>query len=187
LNFDTMGIIIHLAWIRKNAVAIEIERKFLVVSDAWTKLSVGNVTIRDGLIASENDRKVRVRKIGSGATLAIKGPKNGFARAEFEYSISLEDADTLLTEHCIGPVLEKTRHYVPYAGGTWEIDQYHGLLDGIVLAEIELPSVQTAVSIPDWIGQEVTDDIRYRKASLVNERMMENTLTNENQIGSAEK
>lgn len=187
MNLDIKGTIVHLASVRKNAVAIEIERKFLVVSDAWIKLSVGHVTIRDGLIASENDRKVRVRKIGNGATLAIKGPKNGFARAEFEYSISLEDADTLLTEHCIGPVLEKIRHYVPYAGATWEIDQYYGLLDGIVLAEIELPSVQAAVSIPDWIGQEVTDDIRYRKTSLVSERMMENTLTKEVRVGSPKK
>jgi len=147
-------------------MAIEIERKFLVANDGWSALCVDKRAIRDGLIATEGGRKVRVRIMDDRATIAVKGARNGSSRAEFEYDIPLADAHELLREHCRGGIIEKTRHIVPYGGFIWEVDEYGGELAGVVIAEVELPTMETQFARPDWLGSEITDDERYRKINL---------------------
>jgi CYTH domain-containing protein len=90
------------------------------------------------LIANNNGQKVRVRIANGVATIAIKSRRRGPARTEFEYAIPCSDAEEMLRTMCSGNVLDKVRHFVTYAGNTWQIDVYEGLLEGVVLAEIEL-------------------------------------------------
>ena len=145
-------------------MALEIERKFLVTSDAWR--TVGGVTTRQGYLSRVPGRTVRVRVAGDAAWLTIKGITTGAARAEFEYEIPLDDARALL-RLCDGPLIEKTRHVVPFRGFDWEVDEFHGANAGLVVAEIELESPEEAFERPAWLGAEVTDDHRYFNASLV--------------------
>jgi adenylate cyclase len=100
------------------------------------------------------------------ATLAIKGEHNGFGRAEFEYAIPASDAAEILRTMCDDHVLEKVRHYVPHAGLTWEIDVYEGLLQGVVIAEVELDRADRELELPDWLGAEITGDLRYSKINM---------------------
>ena len=117
---------------------IEIERKFLVANDAWRQSAVRSVSIRDGLIAVYQDRKVRVRISGDIATVAIKGPRIGIVRPEIEYEIPIADAERMLSTICRDDTLEKQRFFVENAGATWHVDVYGGILQGVVIAEIEL-------------------------------------------------
>ena len=153
-------------------MAMEIERKFLVVDESWSSLVVSSTHIRDGLVASGNGRKVRVRISDSAATIALKGPHIGIARAEFEYDIPLSDAEKIMRTMCDIHVLEKRRHLVPYQGVNWQIDVYEGLLKGIVLADVEMKTIDQLLTIPPWIGREVTGDPEYRKHHMFSERMM---------------
>ena len=88
-------------------------------------------------------------------------------RAEFEYTIPYSDAEEMLHTMCDGNVLDKIRHFVPYASNIWQVDVYEGLLEGIVVAEIELTNVDQQLTIPDWIGAEVSADPRYKKINMV--------------------
>ena len=145
-------------------MALEIERKFLVVDESWKNSVVSSAHIRDGLVASNNDRKVRIRISDSVATIALKGPHVGIARAEFEYFIPLSDAEKIMQTMCDIHLLEKRRHLVPYQGVNWLIDVYEGLLKGVVLADVEMKTIDQSLTIPPWIGQEVTGDPEFRKA-----------------------
>jgi len=148
-------------------MAIEIERKFLVVDRGWNNSIARSVRIRDGLIANNNGQKVRVRIANGVATIAIKSRRRGPARTEFEYAIPYSDAEEMLRTMCGGYVLDKVRHFVSYASNTWQIDVYDGLLEGVVLAEIELTDADQKLTLPDWIGEEVTADPAYRKVNMV--------------------
>jgi CYTH domain-containing protein len=148
---------------------VEIERKFLVKTDAWRDQVTHSERLRDGLVAREDDLKVRVRSYGNRTTLCVKSARNGITREEFEYEIPADHAAAIFAL-CTGRILEKTRHYVPGLTGTWEVDVYHGLLEGIVTAEIELPSETAVVSLPDWVGEEITGDPRYSKTTMLTER-----------------
>jgi len=151
---------------RGNQVPIEIERKFLVISDDWKRSVVKSVRIRDGLVAYEDGRKVRVRITQDRATIAIKGPHSTISRSEYEYEIPTSDAAEIQRTMCDGRILEKVRHRVPHAGLTWEIDVYEGILEGVVFAEVEIDREDRAVELPVWIGAEVTGDHRYSKIAL---------------------
>lgn len=155
----------------------EIERKFLVINDSWRERTSHAVKLRDGLIANLDGRKVRVRFYDHRATLTIKGPRQGISRDEFEYDIPAEDGNRLIAQHCSGDVLEKTRYHIPCEGLEWTVDEYHGLLDGIVMTEIELPSEDTPFSIPPWVGQEVTGQSEYRQINLLRQRQKNLQLT----------
>jgi CYTH domain-containing protein len=126
----------------------------------------GDGDIRDGLIAAYKDRKVRVRVAGDIATVAIKGPRTGLVRPEFEYEIPLADAERMLSTFCRDDTLEKQRFFVEDAGATWHVDVYCGLLQGIVLAEIELKEETQELILPRWVGKEVTGDPFYRKINM---------------------
>jgi CYTH domain-containing protein len=151
-------------------MSIEIERKFLVANDGWTSAVVRTIHIRDGLVVMEDGRKARVRIAGDVATLALKGQRFGLSRAEFEYQIPMSDAEEILRSMCTDRVLVKSRHFVPFAGLTWEIDSYKGILSGIVIAEVELQREDQPVPLPDWIGREITGDPKYKKVNMLAER-----------------
>ena len=99
--------------------SVEIERKLLVANDDWRRSAVRSVSIRDGLIAVYMDRRVRVRISGDVATVAIKGPRTGIVRPEFEYEIPIADAERMLATLCQDDTLEKQRFFVEHAGETW--------------------------------------------------------------------
>ena len=148
----------------------EVERKFLVANDGWKARVVRSVFLRDGLIASSNGNKVRVRIVDEKATVTIKGPRRVMRRAEFEYDIPVSDAEAILTHMCQGHILEKARHFVEHSDGMWEVDVYEGSLQGIVIAEIELRHENQTIESPDWMGKEVTRDPRYRKVNMLADR-----------------
>ena len=149
---------------------VEIERKFLLADDTWRPLVSRSVRIRDGILAFYDGRKIRIRFYGQKATLTVKGPRKGLARDEFEYDIPQSDGLILLEKHCKGEVVEKTRHYLQVAELEWTIDEYHGLLDGVILAEVELPHEDVRLILPTWLAQEVTGVEKYRKINLVKAR-----------------
>lgn len=152
-------------------MAIEIERKFTLKDDAWRAHIERSMTIRQGYLVSgmETDQpsSVRVRISGNKASLNIKSVVLGSARHEFEYSIPLDDAEYMLKQLCKPHLIEKTRHIVMYAGRRWEIDVFEGENRGLEIAELELPSVDSDFELPDWAGEEVTDDLRYYNIYLV--------------------
>lgn len=131
-------------------MAVEIERKFLVRDDSWRAHVVRQQEIEDGLIAVAERRKVRVRICDQRATLTVKSRTAGLANAEFEYEIPLADAREMIAHHCLRASLAKTRYFVRHGGNTWQIDVYKGILAGVVLAEIELPSEAAEFSLPPW-------------------------------------
>lgn len=144
----------------------EIERKFLVTDDAWRGQGTSTV-IRQGYLSTVKERTVRVRVAGDEGTLTIKGITVGASRTEFEYQIPVEDANVMLDELCEQPIIEKTRHVVEFDGTTWEIDEFAGVNDGLIIAEVELDSPDEEFTHPDWLGDEVTDDPRYFNANLI--------------------
>jgi len=148
---------------------VEIERKFLLASDGWRRLVERTAFIRDGLVAVSDERKTRVRIIGDRATLAVKTKRIAGSRFEFEYDIPLADAELML-ESCGSNTISKHRHYVPHGNLVWEIDEYDGLLKGVVLAEVELTAIDQPLEIPPWIGHEVTAEAPYRKLNMLQAR-----------------
>ena len=144
-------------------MATEIERKFLVVGDAWR--TAEPVYYCQGYLNRDKQRTVRVRIAGQQAMLTIKGPTVGASRLEFEYPLPLEDARQLL-ELCQRPWIEKYRRVIEHAGMRWEIDEFLGDNEGLTIAEIELASEQQTFESPDWVGREVTEDPRYFNSSL---------------------
>ena len=106
------------------------------------------------------------RRSGETATLVVKDQRNGSERNEFEYAIPLADARELLDHHC-DSVVAKTRHHITHGGCNWVVDEYHGLMKGVVIAEIELKKKDQAFEKPSWLGKEVTNNPRYRKRNLV--------------------
>jgi CYTH domain-containing protein len=147
-------------------LAHEIERKFLVAGEGWREAAVRCERLVDGLLATSKGRKVRVRLYEDRATLTIKTGKKGRLRLEFEYDIPRVDAEHLMARECGASVVAKTRHFVPHEGFTWEVDVYEGVLQGVVLAEVELASVDQDPPRPAWVGREVTEDPAFRKQRL---------------------
>lgn len=144
----------------------EIERKFLVVSDAWQAAATSSLLLRQGYLSSNAKATVRVRSKDNGrAVLTLKGAAEGISRAEYEYEIPIEDARELLAM-AQPHVIEKRRYLVPHGGLVWEVDVFLGRHSGLVIAEVELDSEDQAIALPDWIGAEVTHDDRYNNASL---------------------
>ena len=148
---------------------IETELKFLPKDDGWRSQATRHVIIKQGYFTRAEDYNVRVRIMdGQSAKLTIKSRKlkSGISRYEFEYSIPLEDAETMMAEFCGKRIVEKTRHYVDYAGHRWEVDEFFGANEGLVVAEIELGSADEKFEKPDWAGENVTADSRYGNQNL---------------------
>lgn len=149
-------------------MALEIERKFFVIDDKYKALATGKREIKQGYLSRAKERTVRIRIADNAAYITIKGVNRGSVRQEFEYEIPVPDAMQLLAL-CVPPIVEKTRHLVPWEGRTWEVDEFHGPNTGLVLAEIELPDKEAIVSLPPFVGTEVTDDPRYYNSNLTKE------------------
>ena len=133
---------------------IETELKFLPKNDGWRSQATRHVTIRQGYFTRAEDYNVRVRIVdGKSAKLTIKSRKleSGISRYEFEYPIPLEDAETMMAE---------------FSGHRWEVDEFFGANKGLVVAEIELESVDETFEKPDWAGEDVTADSRYGNQNL---------------------
>lgn len=144
----------------------EIERKFLVRSDAWRRKAGKPSHIVQGYLARGRRATVRVRiKDDRLATLTIKSREPGAARSEFEYRIPLGQARRLL-ELCGSARIEKRRFEVAQGRFTWEIDVFGPPHEGLVVAEVEIASEADRVALPAWVGEEVTDDPAYRNSSL---------------------
>lgn len=147
-------------------MGIEIERKFLVDTRKFAEVSPkSSRTMRQGYLNRTPGRTVRVRVEGTEARLTVKGAATGLVRPEFEYSIPLEDAESLFAL-CDGPLVEKVRHLVDYAGLTWEVDVFSGDNSGLVVAELELDSEEQTFEMPPWVGREVTGEVRYHNSHL---------------------
>lgn len=148
---------------------MEIERKYLVTSDCYKKLAVARHHICQGYISREKTGTVRVRISDEKAYLTIKGkPALGhIARYEWEKEIDMREAEELMNL-CQGTVINKTRWIVPAKeeGLKWEVDEFHGKYEGLVIAEIELDSEEQVVELPIFIGEDVTDDHQYYNANM---------------------
>jgi len=148
-------------------MAIEIEKKFLVTSEAWRQEAVG-MRCTQGYLPTQPGSFVtaRVRVIGTQGWITIKGPTEGAGRSEFEYPIPTDDAEEMLETLCTGHLVDKTRYIVPVGMHRWEVDLFHGVNEGLVVAEIELSDPAEAFILPPWAGQEVTGQPRYYNSQL---------------------
>lgn len=146
---------------------IEIERKFLVKNDSFKAIAFTQNQIAQGYLSSVPDRTVRVRIKSNKGFLTIKGASNagGLSRFEWEKEIPIDDAKNLLLL-CEAGVIDKTRFEVKCGHHTFEIDVFHGNNNGLIVAEIELETETDSFEKPDWLGKEVTGDIRYYNAYL---------------------
>ena len=145
----------------------EIERKFLVTENSWRSLAAG-VKYRQGYLNSAKERTVRVRTIDDKGFLTIKGITTVASRAEYEYEIPVGDADALLDDLCEKPLIEKNRYKIDFEGFVWEVDEFFGENQGLIVAEVELESEDQAFGKPGWIGEEVTGDPKYFNSNLIN-------------------
>ena len=146
-------------------MGLEIERRFLVLGDAWRGAAIRVRRLRQGYLAREGGVSVRIRVSGDRGTLTIKGP-GGLVRPEYEYPVPATEAEEMLATLCAGRRVAKTRHDVPHGGLLWEVDVFEGPLAGLVIAEVELDDAAHALALPPWAGQEVTNDPRYANAAL---------------------
>jgi len=143
----------------------EIERKYLVKSSEWKNLAKGT-SYRQGYLSTVKERTVRVRTIDDKGFLTIKGITVGASRAEYEYEIPAADANAMLSNLCEKPLIEKNRYKIAHAGLTWEVDEFFGDNDGLIVAEVELTSEDQKIELPAWVGEEVTSDPRYFNSNL---------------------
>jgi len=147
-------------------MALEVEHKFLLANDDWRTEIKHSVHYKQGYLSSSPLSSVRVRISDSHAWLNIKSATIGTYRQEFEYEIPLADANAILDELCHKPLVEKMRHFVYRDQHIWEIDEFMGENAGLIVAEIELSQIGESFEKPDWLGAEVTDDLRYYNNNL---------------------
>ena len=144
----------------------EIERKFLVTSDDWRDGARAGAFYQQGYLSSAESCSIRVRVSDKRAFLNIKSATLNITRTEYEYPLPLDDAREILDHLCTGPLIEKTRYFVPYGGFEWEVDVFEGDNQGLVVAEIELEHADQAFDKPSWAGNEVSEDARYYNVCL---------------------
>lgn len=147
-------------------MATEIERKFLVTSDAWRSLAVSSQRLVQGYVARGGGTAVRVRMAGDAANINFKEEIGGTRRLEFEYPVPLADAREMLSKLALPTPIEKVRHLVPWGELTIEVDEFYGANAGLIVAEVELPSEDYSFVLPVWFGQEVSNDRRYYNTDL---------------------
>ncbi len=143
----------------------EIERKYLLKGSEWKSLAKGT-SYRQGYLSTVKERTVRVRTIDDKGYLTIKGITVGASRVEYEYEIPASEANDMLTNLCEQPLIEKNRYKINFAGLVWEVDEFFGENDGLVVAEVELTSEDQKIDLPAWVGEEVTSDPRYFNSNL---------------------
>ena len=147
-------------------MAVEIEHKFLVRDERWRREVERSVRMRQGYLTSDARCSVRVRVAGDQGYLNVKSGTLGIQRSEYEYPIPLAEAEEMLDTLCEQPLLEKTRHFVRFGGHLWEIDEFEGDNTGLIVAEVELSRTDEPFDRPDWLGEDVSHDIRYYNSQL---------------------
>ena len=147
-------------------MGVEIERKFLLKNKEWRYHVDAGVEIKQGYLNSTKERTVRIRINGKIGLITVKGETINSTRKEYEYQIPIEDAEELL-ELCEKPIIEKTRFEIIHNQKVWEIDEFRGINEGLIVAEIELEDENEELEFPLWIGEEVTSDARYYNANLI--------------------
>lgn len=147
-------------------MAIEIERKYLVKSELWQSRS-NRKFYQQGYLLIGKTRTIRVRIIDDSGFLTVKGASIGISRSEFEYEIPADDAKFMLLNLCEKPLIEKYRTKIELNGLVWEMDEFLGENEGLILAEVELLSEDQEILLPDWIGKEVTGNPMYNNSYLV--------------------
>lgn len=143
---------------------IEIERKYLVTNDTWRHNATGT-SYCQGYLSKNRNSTVRVRTEGLHAFLTIKGPTHGISRLEFEYNIPFEEAQELQSL-CTTPLVRKTRYHILHDEMTWEVDEFHGDNQGLIIAEIELHHPDALFTLPPWVGKEISHESRYCNSNL---------------------
>jgi adenylate cyclase len=141
----------------------EIERNFLLKNRNWKAGVTSFRKLSDGLLSSSSGNKTRVRIDDAKGSITIKGPTSGLSRVELQYEIPLADADYMLSSLCGANICSKIRHFVPHNGNVWHVDVYEGVLDGVLIAEIEIKDENETFALPEWIGLEVTGNAYYGK------------------------
>lgn len=146
---------------------IEIERKFLIVLDKYKELAYKKTRILQGFLNTHKERTVRVRIKGEKAFITIKGISNskGTTRFEWEKEISLKEAEQLI-KLCEPNLIEKIRYEIKVGNHIFEVDEFYAENEGLIIAEIELSEENESFDKPDWLGKEVTGDIRYYNSQL---------------------
>ena len=147
-------------------MGIEIERKFLVNKAKWDQVVKAKKSLfRQGYILSDRERTIRVRLTDKEGFLTIKGQTVGMSRPEYEYSIPKDDAQQLLDNFC-GSEVSKIRYFIPHDGHTWEVDEFQGLNEGLIVAEIDLDAEDARISLPEWVDTEVPSEKKYTNSNL---------------------
>ena len=147
-------------------MGIEIERKFLVNKEKWSGVVKTEKSLfRQGYIVSDPAKTIRVRLTDSAGFITIKGLTVGASRTEFEYPIPKEDAQQLLDNFC-GSELSKIRYFITHDNKLWEVDEFLGNNEGLIVAEIELTAENESFSVPDWVDIEVTPEKKYSNSNL---------------------
>ena len=146
-------------------MGIEIERKFLITGNDWRK-GAQSSKYRQGYIFAEKKGVVRVRTIDQKGYLTIKSAPVGLKRQEYEYEIPLADANAMLDNLCENYIVEKKRYKIKFADHVWEIDEFTGRNEGLLLAEIELSDENESFERPPWIGEEISQDSKYHNSNL---------------------
>jgi len=145
---------------------IEIERKFLVDPEKWNRqVKPDGVLIHQGYLSHNDGLTIRIRIAGDLGFLTIKGETTGISRMEYEYPIPVKDAHVLLDQHCKHSLV-KIRYTLEACGKQWEVDEFLGYNEGLLMAEIELSSETEVFDLPEWIEKEVSGDDRYNNSSL---------------------
>lgn len=146
-------------------MALEIERKFLVINDDYRLMASKSVNLKQGYLSTRKESTVRIRVKNNRAYITIKGINTGATRCEWEYSIPYDDAIEMMALSQ-GVVIDKIRYIVEYEGFIWEIDEFKGAHEGLVVAEIELKDENETFPIPPFIGEEVTGNVAYYNSTL---------------------
>lgn len=146
-------------------MAYEIEHKYLVKDDSFKEMAYEVVEIRQGYLNRLPERTVRVRTFNDRGYITVKGKNHGDVRLEFEYEVPLKDAKEMLSL-CEPGILDKTRYKVRFGELVWEVDEYHGAKEGLVVAEVEIPESGYKYEVPSFVGENVTGDPRYYNSNL---------------------
>ncbi len=147
-------------------MVVEIEHKYLVKREQWEKIVPHkSLEIKQAYLLTDPDKTIRVRTKGEQGFLTIKGKTVNSSRLEFEYEIPIADANELISKFSSGVII-KIRHLVMENGHTWEVDEFKDLNEGLMVAEIELTSEEEKYALPSWIGENVTDDLKYANSNL---------------------
>lgn len=148
-------------------MGVEIERKFLVNKEKWSKINKPNgLTIKQGYLLNSIEKCVRVRTKGDKGFLTIKGKNSGIKRKEFEYEIPFNEAEEMLIQFC-DKFIHKERYEVEFKDKLWEVDVFLSPNPDLILAEIELNSENEEFELPEWVEKEVSDDPKYYNANML--------------------